>query len=227
MLSLLYCPELTPGMARDQAMAAAPALNPDAADDGLSAQDILSYFNEVGFYWTESARDGIVSKWTSPITLEISGEPTAGQQAALGATLDRLNGIEGFPGISTVSSSGNFVIQFAPRSEIVRGYPQMAAAEACAWKPTRGKNGMMSGCRIGAANDFADEAQSTSQFLRVLIWSLGINFTSETVPDSILNLNATAQAWSSADWAVLGLLYRTDVKPGAKRAAVMEELAKP
>ena len=225
MLKLLYCAKLTPGMGKDAAMAALPALNPDAVDTVLSAAQKLEYFNEVGFFWPDSARDGIVSKWKEPITLELKGEPTAKLREALDACVARLNRIAGFPGITQVESDGALVVTFAERATILDEFPGMADNEACAWKPTRAKGGVISKCRIGVASGFTDENQSLSQFLRVFIWSLGLNFTSETLPDSILNLQAAAGAWSEADWAMLETLYRADLEPGAKRTAAMALLA--
>jgi hypothetical protein len=225
MLKLLYCAELTPGMGKDAAMAALPALNPDAAGTTLNAAQKLAYFNEVGFYWPDNTRDGIVSKWKEPITLELKGEPSAVKREALDACIARLNRITGFPGITEVESDGALVIAFAERSAILEDFPGMADTEACAWKPTRAKSGVISKCRMGVALDFADEKQSLSQFLRVLIWSLGLNFTSDTLPDSILNLEAAAGAWSEADWAMLETLYRAELEPGVKRTAAMAALS--
>lgn len=226
MLKLLYCSELTLGMGKETAMAALPALDPDAGSTALGPAEKLEYFNEVGFYWPDNARDGIVSKWAEPITLEIKGEPSSAQREALDACIARLNRIAGFPGITEVESDGAMVITFAEREAIMEEFPGMANAEACAWKPTRAKSGVISKCRIGVALDFTDDKQSLSQFLRVLIWSLGLNFTSETLPDSILNLEAAAGAWSEADWAMLETLYRAELEPGVKRAAVMTALAR-
>lgn len=221
MLKLLYCPEMTPGLKPADAMPVLRTLKPGTGGRRASLEDQLSYFNEVGFYWNAGAKDGIASKWSAPIKLQIEGDPTEEQRELIGEYADRLNGISGFPGIALVDSGGSFILKFGKRGEIIKSFPKIAAGEACGFLASRAKNGVITKCQLGIATDFNDEAQARSQFLRVLVWSLGLNFTSDTWPDSILNLSVTAQDWSGMDWAMLGLLYRPDVKPGAKRAVIM------
>lgn len=234
MLALLYSPQVKPGMAKDSAMPAVWAVKAPRADGVKSANsgafrksELLSYLNEVGFFYpSENSPNGIVSKWAGPISLQISGTPTGEQRELLESYVASLNKVIGFPGISVVPSGGNFTVNFAVRGTILKGYPKMSAAEACAFKPTRGKDGTITKCAISVDAGFKDAAQARSQLLRLLIWSLGVNFTSGTWPQSILNLGSNAQEWAKLDWQMLGLLYRSDIKPGAGRAAVMAMLEK-
>lgn len=225
MLGLLYCPDVKPGLAAAEAMPAAVAADPgNGPAQAAGRSETLGYFNEVGFYWAQGRRDGAASKWSSPILLQVGGTPTADQQALLDEYISRLNAIEGFPGITLAPAGGNLTITFAERSEIEKSFPGLSGAEACACRPERGKNDAIVKCSLCVATDFGDAAEVRSQLLRALIWSLGLNFTSGTRPDSILNLDAHAGDWSDMDWAMLELLYRPDVKCGARRAEVMKML---
>lgn len=231
MLALLYNPQVKPGAAPAEAMTAVRALEPknaggakSAGSDSFTKDELLGYFNEVGFYYKGTSQSGSVSKWAAPVRLQISGSPTADQKQMLDEYIAALNNVEGFPGIEAVPSGGNFTVSFAARSALKRSYPAMAESEACGYKLTRGGKGAITKCAIGVDEGFGDAEQARSQLLRILIWSLGVNFTSETWPGSILSLKSNAQDWANLDWQIVALLYRPDVKVGAGRAAVMEML---
>ena len=56
--------------------------------------------------------------------------------------------------------------------------------------------------------------------------AMGFDHTSVSYPDSVFNYSAPVQDWAALDWTMVELLYRADVKPGEKRAAVMNRLMK-
>jgi hypothetical protein len=230
MLSLLYGDAAQPGMGRAEAMLAVRAMDPgkavppDSANyPGIGKTDQLSYFNEVGFYYQGSS-DGIVSKWSAPIKVQVSGEPTAGQKELLNGYLASIGNVAGFPGIEMVESGGTLLINYQGAAELKREYPQMTAAESCYFYISRAKGGKITKCVIGAANDFTDDAAARNQFLRMLMLAMGFEHTSNSYSDSILNFSSNAQDWAGLDWKMVELLYRADVKPGEKRAAVMKRL---
>jgi hypothetical protein len=230
MLSLLYGSGVKAGMAAQEAMPLlwaydpAQAIAPDSANNpaiGIQAQ--IEYFNEVGFYWGSSS-SGIVSKWVSPIKLEVSGEPTAEQQELLDSYLERIAAIAGFPGFERVESSGTLVISFQPAAGLKREYPAMAGNESGYFAISRAKGGKIAKCVIGAATDFEDTAAARTQFLRMLMRALGFEHTSVAWPDSVFNYSAHVQDWAALDWRMVEFLYRSDVKPGEKRDAVIKKI---
>lgn len=230
-LALLCDPAVAPGMRKAEAMPVVRALEPwtggrSANHPNLKASDILSYFNEVGFWWPgETSSDGIASKWAVPIRLQAVGIPSADEMALLNEYAARLNGIPGFPGIELVQSDGNFVVAYQPVEAIKKMFPGLTEAEACRMSLTQ-KGGKITKCTIGVSTDFRDLEAARTQFLRLFIRALGFAYTSEAWPDSIMNYEADARDWSALDWKMAELLYRADVKPGAKRAAVMKMLEK-
>ena len=230
MLALLYSPEIAPGLTQACAMAAVRALDPDlssvasASGGEASPADALSYFNEVGFWWNGGASDGFACKWAVPVRLQVAGSPAPAQRQLLDEYVGKLNRVQGFPGLNEVSSGGALVVDFQPASEIRKVYPGMTAAESCCIAGPGQSGGKISTCTIYVATDFADEAAGRTQFLRLLMKAMGFAFTSEAWPDSILDYSSNVQDWSALDWQMAALLYRPDVKPGAKRAAVMKML---
>ena len=229
MLALLYSPEVKPGMSASQAIPVVRSLDPKATI-GVSANNpdignagVLAYFNEVGFWWAEGAGDGIASKWASSVKLQIAGTPTAEQQALLDEYVGRLNKIEGFPGFVRVQSGGALVLSYQPAAELKKADAAMTTGESGYIMLTQDR-GKITKCTIGVATDFGDKNAARTQFLRLLMKAIGFPYTSDAWPDSILNYSATVQAWSLLDWKMAELLYRADVKPGAKRAAVMKML---
>lgn len=233
MLRLLYGAPVSPGMKPEEAMPFITAYDPgkeyydasSANNPNVSREDMLAYFNDVGFYWPASLHDGIISKWAAPIKLEIKGIPSEQQKPLLDTYIAALNEIGGFPGIEVVQSGGTMVISYQTTPELKKDYPQMSAAESCFINISRGaKNGIITKCTIGVATDFVNEDVGRNQLLRLLMKSLGFTNTSGQYPDSIFNHSSKVQDWSSLDWKMVGLLYRTDVKAGDKRAAVMKVL---
>ena len=230
MLSLLYGSGVKPGMTAADAMPAvyaydpANAIPPDSANSpAIGRQARLAYFNELGFYYGGSST-GVVSKWAAPVKLQVAGEPTAGQRELLDAYLTRISAVPGFPGFEEGASGGTLLLSFQPVAELKREYPTMTAGESGYFSVTRAKGGKIAKCVIGMATDFPDEASARTQFLRMLLRALGFEHTSAAYPDSAFNYAAAAQDWAALDWAMVEFLYRPDVKPGEKRAAVMKKL---
>lgn len=225
MLRLLYGAQVSPGMQPGEAMPVITAFDPgtgaadasSANNPNISREDMLAYFNEVGFYWPAKIRDGVISKWTAPIKLQITGTPSEQQKPLLDTYIAAINEIEGFPGFEVVESGGAMEITYQTTPVLKKSYPKMTAAESCYISVSRGeKNGIIAKCTIGVATDFVDEAVAQNQFLRLLMKSLGFTFTSSEYPDSIFNYSSTVQQWSSLDWKMVGLLYRGDIKAGRR-----------
>ena len=73
--------------------------------EGYTAQEIIDYFCEVALDVEYGSTDNTVIKWDRPINIFVSGAPTAADLERLGALIDALNGIAGFPGINSVDSA--------------------------------------------------------------------------------------------------------------------------
>ncbi len=230
MLSLLYGSGVGVGMTAQEAMPLLWAYDPSLAiapnsanHPAISNQAQIEYFNEVGFYWGSSS-SGIVSKWASPIKLEVSGEPTAEQQELLDSYMEKISAIDGFPGFEKVERGGTMIISYQPAADLRREYPAMAGNESGYFSISRAKGGNIAKCVIGAATDFEDKAAARTQFLRMLMRALGFEHTSDAWPDSVFNYSAHVQDWAALDWKMAELLYRPDVKPGEKRDSVIKKL---
>ena len=233
MLRLLYSNLVKPGMGREEALAAVLAFDPEqpnsapgsAGGPSVSKRDVLDYFNEVGFYWASGANEGVVSKWSAPVKLQVSGSPTDAQKALLDMYIEGIGAFNGFPGFEAVTSGGTLVINYGTAADLKKENPKMTAAEAGYILINRNeKTGKITGCQIAIANDYPDEAVGRNQFLRLLMKALGFAHTSLAWTDSIFHNASSTQDWSALDWKMVETLYRADVKAGEKRAAVMKRL---
>lgn len=90
---------------------------------GLSADDLVLYFNEVCLdaEFVNSGDPSLLQKWESPIRYTVFGSPTEKDTAVLNGFVDWLNTIEGFPGIGEAASvhEQNLRIYFCDQEELL------------------------------------------------------------------------------------------------------------
>lgn len=98
-------------------------LLPALAIPGVSAEDVIAYFNEVCLdaEITHSGDPSLLQKWTAPIRYTVFGSPTEEDKAVLTGFVDWLNTIEGFPGIaeSAGNHETNLRIYFCTQEELI------------------------------------------------------------------------------------------------------------
>ncbi len=91
--------------------------------DGVSVDDIITYFNEVCLdaEFTDGGDPNFIQKWMSPIYYMIFGSPTEEDMAKLEAFVAWLNGIEGFPGMYEIdhASDVNCEIYFCDHDTMI------------------------------------------------------------------------------------------------------------
>jgi hypothetical protein len=92
------------------------------------------------------------------------------------------------------------------------------------WLHFNTDNYSITSCNIGIATDYPDMSGARSQFLRVLIGSMGFLHTSQKYTDSIFNYYFNVQDWAYLDRVMVAMLYWKDIKPGDKKTDVMARL---
>lgn len=213
--------------------------NPAASESGLSAdtgevesdvgsgitvQDvtpggILDYFNEVaiGSEYGESAE--VICKWAKPLTYAVEGSATEEDLALIGTLCDRLNGIDGFPGIrrALIAGSADFVISFVPREEITNMFD--VADDTCAgmaeysWDSATGE---IFSARAAIDESLTDERISTicEEFLQ----ALGPACDSYLYISSVFYEGTSfVSRPSDLDWAIMEILYSPSIPAGMPR----------
>lgn len=91
--------------------------------EGLPVEDVLLYFNEVVLdaEYFSTGDPSLVQKWTVPISYIIHGTPTDEDRDILRSFTERLNTMDGFPGISEAADpvAANLRIHFCDQEEMM------------------------------------------------------------------------------------------------------------
>ena len=206
----------------------------ESAEDGtiavtnVSAGTILDYFSAVaiGSEYGESAR--IVCKWQKHISYYIEGDATDDDAALIDRLCERLNEIEGFPGISRTQSgsSANLTVSFVSRSQIVQMFSE--ADENCAgmasyeWDSATGSI-LSARCAIDSSLTSERNCTICEEFLQ----SLGPARDSYMFPTSVFYEGFTLTPFpTDLDFAVMEILYSPSIPVGASRLDALAAAAK-
>ncbi len=200
-------------------------VDPAAPEDGGLAVDsetagtVLDYFAEIAFgseYGTASEK---LCRWEEKIVYKVTGTSTEKDLELIGILTDRLNSIEGFPGIKEAGfgEAANFEIMFITRAEMMETFTH--ATEACAgmseyrWSTET--------CEIigaRAAIDCEEEEERASTVCEEVLQSLGLAMDSYAHADSVFYQGKCIyQRPSELDWGLVALLYRPELKAGMSR----------
>ena len=131
-VSCAYLPNESPDDAVTTAVITdAVTEEPGIAVEGKTAGVVLDYFAEIAFGSEYGDSSGRLCRWTDTVIYRVTGEPTEDDLELVAYLCEKLNGIEGFPGIKEagVFDSPNFEIMFVPRSAIVEEFSH--ATETC------------------------------------------------------------------------------------------------
>lgn len=196
--------------------------------DLVSPGDILDYFNEVaiGSEYGESAE--VLCKWTEKIKYAVEGDATEEDLALIDSLCERLNEIDGFPGIKKVSSSGkaDFVVSFVSKEELKNMFD--AAESNCAgmaeysWDSATGE--------IISARAAIDEAlvnERASTICEEFLQALGPACDSYKYVNSVFYESTSfVPGPSELDWAVMEILYSPVLEAGMTRNTALSAAAK-
>lgn len=186
-----------------------------------TTEQIQEYFAEVvlDIEYTDGTGDAnVVQKWLGPIWYGIYGTPTEEDMAVLQDLFDRLNAIEGFPGIYAAVHAGqeNMSLSFLEPeafregfSHVVHGEDAYGATQFWYYTDTN----ELHTARIGYRTDL-DQSIRNSVLQEEIINTLGIT---DTVlrPDSIVYQYSNENtALSDVDLVILKLLYDPAIQCG-------------
>lgn len=183
--------------------------------DSYTVEEVITAFDEVVLTSEYSSGDGdvsLVQKWVDPIYCKINGYRNS-DLVILENLFQKLNEIEGFPGIYRSDNSFQVTIDFYDDSQF---YAQMghivnSSADGAVqyWYDTQ-SNYIYEGC-VGYRNDM-DEDVRESVLIEEVINMLGITDT-QTRDDSITyQYSSTNTKLSEMDWIIVKLLYHDDIR---------------
>ena len=186
--------------------------------EGFTAAQITDYFCDVALEVEYGETDHTVIKWDRPIYYYISGAATETDLAQITALTDAHNGITGFPGISAVDSaeSANLIISFVDSA----GMLSAAGDNFNGYVTVSWSNSNITSGSIYYSTDISQELRS-AVIVEELCQSLGLLNDTYDYPESIFYQYHTETDWpTSLDWAIIELLYRTEIRPGMDESAV-------
>lgn len=197
------------------------------AVENVSPGTILDFFSEVaiGSEYGESA--DIVCKWTHRVRYCLMGDVTVEDRELVERICERLNAIEGFPGIYETESEvlADLTVSFVPQSEIRATFPE--ASESCTgmatyeWDAATGEI-----IRARSYVDSALTAERACTLCEEFLQALGPARDSYMFPNSVFYQGYTLTPFpTELDFAVLGILYSPKTAAGASRAEAMSQAA--
>ena len=184
---------------------------------------ILDYFSEVAIGSEYGESVDVVCKWTKPIKYYVKGDATESDLALLGRLCDRLNGIEGFPGISETSfeSTANMTVSFISQDELIASFD--SADETCGgmasyeWDSATGKI-ISARCAIDRELNADRDCTICEEFLQ----SLGPAMDSYMFPNSVFYQGYTLTPFPiDLDFAVMEILYSPSLPAGTPKLEAM------
>lgn len=191
--------------------------------DSYTTQEIIDYFIEVGMYSEYDAYGNPggshpIVKWTSPISVAMSGNYTEEDVLLLSALMDELDSIDGFPGFYTVSdyASASMRMRFAMADEMnyVQGFynPSFDGYFTAWWW-----NSTLSiyDAQIYYRAENLEQYYRNPTLCEELLQALGLMNDSYAYPDSLFYEPYNTVQWpSDLDWVIVELLYDPAIYPG-------------
>jgi hypothetical protein len=213
---LLLCALLLYGAA-----GATATLPPD-----LSRADVVAYFREITFAAEYGGgSDFPLRRWESPIRVKVYGSPTDGDLQALDRHIGNLNGVDGMPFISRVTSDENVELYFVPLDRIpsyISGYVEGNWGFFwCWWNDEQ----QLTKAQIAIATDVTNQKQRNHLILEEFTQALGMMQDSYLYEDSIFYGEWTeVQELSPLDWQIIRMTYSTLLNAGMSEAVAVHVL---
>lgn len=186
-----------------------------------TVDEVVMYFNEVVLDSEYATGDGdytAVQKWISPIYYKIDGAYTQEDMAVLTALMDRLNAIDGFPGIYKADTDGvaNMFIHFydyenfnANMGHVVNYEEADGAVEYWYGTETNDIYEMTVGYRTDV-----DQYIRNSVIQEEIINGLGVTDSLLREDSIVYQGYSDVQEPSEMDWLLIELLYQPEIQCG-------------
>jgi hypothetical protein len=180
----------------------------------VNAADVADYFRQIAFGSEYGDAGACIRKWSVPLQLTVSGEPTAEDRATLERAMAGLNAIHGFPGARIVPSGGNVSIHFVSLKQMPQVIPSYIAGN-WGFFSTFLEGGSIHRAQIAIATDVTTQQARNHLIYEELLQSTGLMLDADDYPKSIYYGQwTTVQQPMSLDWELLRLLYLPGVKSG-------------
>lgn len=197
---------------------------------GYSLAQVQHYFNDIALSDEAKTCTDIVRKWLKPITVYIIGTPSESDWQVMEKLFEDMNAIEGFPGISIVSSEedANFIGYFYAEDEYVslmdeiKGYRRSNGTSQLDWSE---ESGVISGGLFAVRSDL-DDALRHTVILEEIVQAMGLQNDSYAHPDSLFYQKYHENTdLSDLDWIIFRILYHPMIQCGMNYSQCVPALA--
>lgn len=201
--------------------------NPVAIDN-VSPGAILDFFSEVAIGSEYGKSADMLCKWTHRVRYHLKGDVTDGDRELIGRICERLNAIEGFPGIYETQSEllADLTVSFVTHEELMASAPE-EASERCTglasyeWDESSGEI-----IRALALVDSTLTAERASTLCEEFLQSLGPARDSYAFPNSVFYQGYTLTPFpTELDFALLEIMYSPRLEAGMSRAEALSRAA--
>lgn len=197
--------------------------------EGYTPEQILSYFAGIAFGSEYGGYRGTLCKWEDEIALWIDGEYGEDEVAVVADLMDRLNGIDGFPGIryAETEAAANFRLHFVMQGDLTDYFGERAETSSGMSQFSFQKStGIILEAQAGVASNITPENAKMSVICEELLQSLGLTSDSYAFPESVFyeGYNGSVRP-APIDWALLEILYHETITPGMAYGEAMEAAA--
>ena len=197
----------------------------DAARFGITSQDVIDYYCEVGMTSEYNGpRRALVRKWTEPIMVTLEGDIESADMDLMERLFDYLNSINGFPGISFTSDDfeSNFIIRILPEEQYQEyARPRVNGDATDGYSTIWYNEGIINKAEIGISADL-ERMNKNHVILEEIVQSLGLQNDSYSYPDSLFYQDYNTPQWpSDLDCLLVEFLYHPLVTPGIGKDEVI------
>lgn len=214
-------PAATPTASPSYAVTAVPAAT---APPEPGRQEILEAFREIAFTSEYGGSTDEIRKWTQPIRVEVLGNPTEEDRAALGRAMDGLNAVKGFPGIGMAEDGGNMAVWFVKLDEMAGHFANYVQGNWGFFDTNWNETGITY-ATVAIATDVTDQAGRNHLIFEETLQSMGLMQDSYRYADSIFYGRWTkVQQPARIDWELLRILYMPELRHGMPSAEAMQTL---
>lgn len=193
----------------------------------ISPGGILDFFSEVAIGSEYGESSDTLCKWTHRIRYFLKGEATDADRELISRICERLNAIEGFPGIYETASEvlADLTVSFVTHDELMSAATE--ASENCTgfasyeWDEETGEI-----IRASALIDSTLTAERACTLCEEFLQSLGPARDSYLFPNSVFYQGYTLTPFpTELDFAVLEMLYSPRLEAGMSRAEAISHAA--
>lgn len=196
------------------------------ADYDILQYDDLDYFSEIAFGSEYGFSNYEIKKWVNDVELQVVGQPTQQDVAALAAVIADLNQlISPNLHITLVENGGNAEIHFIPHSEFYQFELPGLLFYGGFFRNWWQANGEIYRGLVVIGSDKTDQGLRTHLIREELTQMLGLMNDSVKFPDSIFfQRNSSTHKFSALDKRLIRYLYSNAVQPGMNMNEVSKRL---